>query len=753
MSAARIENASRRRFLKAGSGLALAIYLPLSATAKMKKERSFAPNAFVRIGEDDMVTVIVKHLEMGQGTYTGLPTLVAEELDADWGQIRVEGAPANTALHGNLLLGNLQGTFGSTSLANSFEQFRRAGATARAMLVAAAAERWQVSPASIGVVGGVVSHAPSGRTARFGELAAAAAELPLPDKVDLKNPADFVLIGKGVKRKDSRAKIDGSAQFTQDVRLPGMLLALVAHPPWFGARVKRFDAEQARAVRGVIDVVAIPSGVAVLATNFWAAKKGRDRLKVEWDASGAFGQCTHDIVDEFRGLLEQPGRIARNVGECAPALDAATHRLVADFEFPYLAHAAMEPLNCVVRLDADSCEIWNGEQFQTADQAAVAAVTGFAPERVKLNMLYAGGSFGRRASSKADYLVEAVHIAKAIGGRAPVKLMWTREDDMRGGYYRPMYVHRLEAGLDRDGALVAWQHRIVGQSIATGTVAEPLMVHDGVDRLSVEGATDLPYAVPNLRVELHSPQLGVPVLWFRSVGSLHTAFAIETFIDELAAKAGQDAVAFRRKLLAQQPRHLGVLELAAAKSGWGQPLDTGEDGERRGRGIAVHQCFGSVVAQVAEVTVRADRSFKVDRVVCAIDCGLAVNPDIIRAQMEGGIGFGLSAALHGQITLREGIVEQFNFTEYPILRMNEMPRVEVHIVASAASPSGVGEPATPVIGPALANALFAASGERLRQLPLRLDQALSAWGWHANAATSLHEGCTKENRPCSPSIA
>ena len=720
----------RRIFLKAGAGLTLAICLPPAAPAQQVPAVGLSPNAFVRIGEDDTVTVIVKHLEMGQGTYTGLPTLLAEELDADWARVRVEGAPADARRFGNLRLGGIQGTFGSSSLANAFEQFRRAGATARALLVAAAAERWQVDAASVTVVRGVVAHPPSGRRARFGELVAEAARLPVPDEVRLKSPAEFTLIGKDVRRKDGRAKIDGSAVFTQDVQLPGMVVALVAHPPWFGARVKSFDGAAAQAVRGVTDVVAVPSGVAVLASGFWAAKKGRDRLQIEWDGADAFQHCTHDIMDEFRPWLDRPGSVAMTAGEPA-ALPSAARRIVVELAFPYLAHAPMEPLNCVVRLDADRCEIWNGEQFQTADQAAVAAAAGLRPDQVQLNMLYAGGSFGRRASSTADYLVEAVHIARAIGGRAPVKLVWTREDDMRGGYYRPLTLHRLEAGLDAAGMPIAWHHRIVGQSIAAGTVAEPLMVRDGIDRMSVEGAIDLPYAIPHRQVELHSPKIGVPVLWYRSVGSLHNAFAVETFIDELAAAAGRDPLAYRRALLAGRPRHRAVLDLVADKAGWSRPLARGKAGERRGRGIAVHECFGTVVAQVAEVTVHRDRSVKVDRVVCAVDCGLAVNPGIVRAQMEGGIGFGLSAALHGEITLRDGVVEQFNFTEYPLLRIGEMPHVDVHIVPSAEPPSGVGEPATPVIGPAVANALFVATGERLRRLPLRLAGAPDAPAWHA----------------------
>jgi isoquinoline 1-oxidoreductase beta subunit len=544
--------------------------------------------------------------------------------------------------------------------------------------------------------------------------------LPVPDKVALKDPKDFVYIGKQVPRKDSKAKIDGSAAYTQDIKLPGMLVAVVAHPPRFGAKVKSFDAGRAKAIRGVAEVVAIPSGVAVLAPDFWTAKKGRDALSVEWDESSAFRLGTAEIMAQYRELANRPGAVARSDGNAEAALASAARRLEAEFEFPFLAHATMEPLDCVVRLSPDGCEIWNGEQSQTADQNAVAAVLGLKPEQVKINMLYAGGSFGRRASIHSDYVVEAVHIAKAIGGRAPVKLVWTREDDMRAGYYRPMYLHRISAGLDGQGKLIAWKQRIVGQSIIAGSAMEAMMVKDGIDATSVEGVRNLPYAVPNIAVDLHSPKLGVPVLWWRSVGSTHTAFSTETFLDEAAHAAGKDPVDFRRALLARHPRHLGVLELAAREAGWGAPLAPGKAGEKRGRGIAVHESFRSFVAQVAEVTVRPDGGIAVDRVVCAVDCGIAINPDVIRAQMEGGIGFGLSAALYGEITLRDGAVVQSNYTDYPLLRIGEMPKVEVHIVESQEKPTGVGEPGVPVVAPAVANALFAATGRRLRTLPLRL---------------------------------
>ena len=723
MNDIRIENESRRRFLQAGLGLTLGIYLAprvvFAGVGEDPHAEAFEPNAFVRIDTDNTVTVISKHLEMGEGTYTGLSTLVAEELDAAWEQVRVEGAPADATRYANLFLGS-QLTGGSTAIANSFEQMRRAGATARAMLVAAAAQRWHVPADTISVRQGMVVHAGTKHKATFGDLAVAAAKLPVPEHVTLKDPKQFIYIGKRFPRKDTSAKINGSAIFTQDIKLPGMLVAVVAHPPLFGAKVKSFDAQRAKAVRGVADVVAIPSGVAVLAPDFWTAKKGRDMLSVDWDESGALRLGTNEILAQFRELAATPGAVARSDGNAGQAVAQAAKHLEADYEFPYLAHAPMEPLNCVVKLGADGCEIWNGEQSQTSDQHAVAAVLGIKPEQVKINMLYAGGSYGRRASKDNDYVVEAVHIARAINGRAPVKLVWTREDDMRAGHYRPMYLHRMACGLDDKGTLVAWQHRIVGQSIMAGTGFESRMVKNGVDATSVEGAHNLPYAIQNVMVDLHSPTLQVPVQWWRSVGSSHTAFAVETFLDAAAHAAGQDPLQFRRALLAKHPRHLGVLDLAARKAGWGTPLAGTKAGERRGRGIALHKSFNTYVAQVAEVTVRPGGRFTVDRVVCAVDCGIGVNPDVIRAQMEGGIGFGLSAALYGEITLRDGEVEQSNFPAYPVVRMREMPRVDVHIVESQEKPTGVGEPGVPPIAPAVANALFAATGQRLHKLPLRL---------------------------------
>jgi len=728
MNPLRIEPVStgRRTFLKAsaalGAGLTLAIFdvdADAQATKAANPGAEFAPNAFLRIAPDNWVTVIVKHVELGQGTYTGLPMLVADELDASWSQVRVEGAGADAKRYANLFWGGAQGTGDSTALANSFEQYRQAGAAARAMLVAAAAERWKVSPEAIAVKSGVVSS--GGRKATFGELAAAAAKWPVPASPALKDPKDFVYIGKGAPRTDSKAKSTGTATYTQDVKLPDVLTAVVAHAPRFGAKVKHFDASAAEKVPGVRYVVQIPSGIAVVATNFWTAKTARDQLKVEWNEDTGFNYSSADILAEFKRLAAKPGTIARNDGDAAAAIDKAARKLEAAYEFPYLAHAAMEPMNCVVRLDADRCEVWNGEQFQTGDQAAVAAVVGLKPEQVVIHQLFAGGSFGRRANPQSDYVVEAASIAKEIGKRGvPVKLVWTREDDMRAGYYRPAYYHVLRAGLDAQGNVAGWQHRIVGQSILAGTLFEAAMVKNGVDPTSVEGAASLPYAIADLQVDLHSPQIGVPVQGWRSVGSTHTAYSTETFVDELAAAAGKDPVEFRRLLLANKPKHLSVLDLAAAKAGWGQPLPAGKAGEKRARGIAVHESFNTAVAQVVEVTVRADNTFRVDRVVCAVNCGLAVNPDNVRAQMEGGIGYGLSAALYGAITIKDGGSAQSNFHDYRVLRINEMPAIDVHIAPSTDKPTGVGEPGVPPIAPAVANALAAATGKRLRVLPLSL---------------------------------
>jgi isoquinoline 1-oxidoreductase beta subunit len=715
MSSAANVQASRRDVLKAGGALTVAFWLPgaeANAPSGAARSAGFAPNAFVRIDADGTVTVMAKHLEMGQGAYTGLATLVAEELDADWAQVRVEGAPADAKLYNNLAWGPFQGTGGSSSVANSFEQLRKAGAAARALLVTAAANRWNAPASEITVSQGVVRHT-SGKSARFGELVADAAKLPVPADVKLKDPSQYTLIGKDAARVDSREKSTGAAVFTQDIRFPGMLTAVVAHPPRFGAKLKSYDASKAKAVKGVKSVVEFTTpmhtGVAVLATDFWSAKKGRDALVVEWDESTAFARSSADLFAEYRELARKPGDSAKKEGDVDKALAGAARTLEATYEFPYLAHATMEPMNCVVRLGANECEVWNGEQFQTGDQMALAKLLGLSPQNVTIHQLYAGGSFGRRANPVSDYLVEAASIAKAAGVREPVKLVWTREEDTRAGFYRPMFVHTITAGLDAANQLVAWRHRIVGQSILLGT---PFGGPGPIDPASVEGASNLPYHIPNLSVELHSPKLPVPVQWWRSVGSTHTAYSTECFIDDIARETKQDSYAFRRQLLAKHPRHLAVLDLLADKSGWKNPRPDGEVW-----GLALHESFGSVVGEVAKLR-KTPNGPKLERIVCAVDCGLAVNPNIVAMQMESGIGYGLSAAINGAVTLKDGRVEQSNFDDYPVLRMNEMPPIDVHILASTNKPSGVGEPGTPVIAPALANALAALNGKPVRSLPL-----------------------------------
>ncbi|MGA2779184.1 MAG: xanthine dehydrogenase family protein molybdopterin-binding subunit, partial [Steroidobacteraceae bacterium] len=623
-----------------------------------------------------------------------------------------ESAPADVKLYANLAFG-MQGTGGSSAMANSWSQLREAGAKARAMLLSAAAKEWKVPEAELTTDKGVVYHAASKREASYGALSAKAAALPIPDNVTLKDPRDFKLIGQRPPRVDVPAKSDGTAQFTLDVALPGMLVALLQRPPLFGATVKSFDPAAASAVPGVVKVVQVPHGVAVVAKNFWAAKQGRDALLVDWDDSQAEKRSSSDIMAEYRHLAEQPAVSARKVGDALPAIQKAAHKVSASFEFPYLAHAPMEPLDAVVKLTSTSCEIWAGDQFQTIDQANAAKTAGLDPQHVSIHTLYAGGSFGRRANVGSDYIVEAVSIAKAYGADGtPIKLQWTREDDLHGGLYRPMYFHKLEAGLNDKKELVGWRHVIVGQSIMAGGPFE-VMVKNGIDPTSVEGAATIAYDIPNIDVNLATTKTGVPVLWWRVVGSSHTTFAVEAFIDEVAHAAGKDPFVFRRDLLAHEPRMLAVLELAAEKAGWNSgPLPKG-----KGRGIAVGEAFKTFVAQVAEVSVDEAGNVSVDRVVCAVDCGIPINPDVITAQMEGGIGFGLGAVMYGAITLKNGRIEQDNFNNYRVLRINEMPKVEVHIVHSTEAPTGVGEPGVAPIGPAVANAIFAATGKRVHMLP------------------------------------
>ena len=731
---------SRREFLRASSaltgGLVIGFYLPGSIRPALAQSQApmpaaagapaaapaapakpvYPPNAFIRIAPDNSVTIVVSKLEFGQGVMTSLPMLVAEELECDWTKVKSEHAPV-AAVYNHPAFG-IQMTGGSQSVASSWEQLRMVGAQARTMLVQAAANEWKVPVAECRAEMGEVVHT-SGKKLAYGQLADAANKLPLPEGIKLKDAKDFKLIGKSTKRLDARAKTNGSAKFGIDVKFPGMLTAVVARPPLFGAKVKSFDIEDAQGIPGVRYVAEIPSGVAIIATSFWAAKKARDKMKVVWDDTGAAKISSDALRAQYVELAKTPGAPAKQVGDPL-AMKAAAKTIVAEYVVPYLAHAPMEPLNCTVLLSADACKIWAGTQFQTVDRAAAAKVAGLDPEKVQITTMLAGGGFGRRAVPDSDWVVEAVHVGRVVRratevGKAPpaVRVVWTREDDIRGGYYRPAYVHRVEAGVDKDGRAIAWNQVIVGQSILGGTPFEAMLVKDGIDSTSVEGAME-GYTIPNVSVTLHSPKPGIPVLWWRSVGNTHTAFVKESMLDELAAAAGKDPFEYRKSLLPSESRELGTLSLAADKAGWGKPLPAG-----RARGIALHESFGTFCAQVAEVSVEGNK-IKVHKVVAAIDCGIAVNPTGIAAQVESAIAFGLSAALSGAITFKDGQVEQSNFHDYAPLRIADMPQVEVHIVPSSAPPSGVGEPGTPPIAPAVANAVFALNGKRLRSLPLKL---------------------------------
>jgi isoquinoline 1-oxidoreductase beta subunit len=720
-----ITKLNRRDFLRAGvtlgGGLILACHFnvpgPTAPAAGPGRPAPFAPNAFLRVGDDGTVTVIVNKSEMGQGVYTALPMIVAEELACDWKRVRVEAAPV-AAVYNHTVFGSMM-TGGSTSVRTEWERLAQAGAAAREMLRRAAADAWKAELSACRAENGQVVHT-DGRTLSYGELAGPAARLPLPDKVQLKDPADYSLIGRPIHRLDSPAKVDGTAVFGIDVRPDGMLTALIARPPVFGATLRRVDDAKAKAVGGVRAVVAVPAGVAVVADGFWPALQGRRALNLAWDEGPGAALSSAELRRRYAALARRPGVAARKQGDATAALARADRTLEAEYELPFLAHAPMEPLNCCVDLRADGCDIWTGTQAQTLDRDAAARIAGLPPERVRLHTTFLGGGFGRRANPASDFVTEAVQVAKAVG--RPVKVIRTREDDMRAGFYRPMSYHRITAGMDTNKWISAWRHTIVCQSIMAGT-AFAGMIQNGIDPTSVEGAADTPYAFPNILVDLHSPELPVPVQWWRSVGHSYTAFVVESFLDEAAHAAGRDPVALRRLLLSGHPRHRGVLELAVQKAGWGTPLPPG-----LGRGVAVHESFGSFVAQVAEVAVNPSGDVRVQRVVCAVDCGRIVNPDIIAAQMESAIVFGLSAALYGAITLKDGRVEQGNFDDYPLLAMDETPRVEVHIVPSTEAPGGIGEPGVPPVAPAVANAVFDATGARVRTLPLTRANVMAAMG-------------------------
>ncbi len=706
--------ANRRQFLQGASvlGLVVGFHLPIAGRALAKAHAGeFVPNAFIRIAPDNTVTVICKHIEFGQGPYTGVATILADEMDADWAQMRVESAPADVKKYANSAFG-VQGTGGSTAMANSWDQLRMAGAEARARLIAAAAKKWGVDAASITIEKGVVKG--SGGTATFGELAELAQATEVAGPFTPKHPDAWKLIGSAkLPKVDTLEKTNGTATYTIDVKMPDMLTCLIERPSRFNAKVKSFDATAALAVPGVKEVFAVPQGVAVLASGFWAAKLGRDAVKVVWDEAGTEARGSEQIVKEYTDLAGKQGSIARNDGDTDAALGAAAKVIEATYAFPYLAHAPMEPNNCVIYRTADGgVEMAFGCQMPTVDQQVAAGVLGLKPEQVTIKTLLAGGSFGRRATPAGDMAAEAAEVLKAAKHQGPIKVLWTREDDIKGGRYRPIFVHKLRGGVDKDGNISAWDQVIVGQSFMKGSPFEAGMIKDGIDVTMVEGASTLPYQVPNLRVSAHMAEVGVPTLWWRSVGSTHTAFSTETFLDQLAEVAGVDPLEIRRKLLQKHPRHLGVLELAAEKAGWGTPLPKG-----RARGLAVHESFKSFVAHVVEVSVGADGLPKVERVVVAADCGIAINPDVIKAQLEGGLGYGLSAAMFNSVDLEDGRVVQSNFHDYRVLRIDEMPVVEVHIVPSKENPTGIGEPGTPPIAPAIANAWAKLTGQHVFTLP------------------------------------
>ena len=707
---------SRRGFIlgAAAVGASLMVGYSLAAEEAGGGANPFA--GYIKIDPDNKVTVYSAHMDMGQGIYQGVATLAQEELDADWSKLVVAGASGNPALYGNLAMGGkFQLTGGSTGTASSWRRYRVAGATAKAMLIAAAARKWGLAATEIIGENGVLRARNAGVTATYGEMAALAAQEPVPADVALKDPKDWKYIGaENLPRLNSAAKTTGRQKFTIDLRLPDMLTAVMIHPPLFGARLKGFDAVKAKSIKGVVDVVATPRGVAVVARGMWEAMKARDAVSVEWDDSAAEKRGAAAMFEAYRAMADKGGEVvAVNRGDAVAALGKAAKVIEARYEFPYLAHAALEPMNAVARMNSDGVlEVWGGHQMPDLYQAMAAQVAGIAPEKVKLHVMQTGGGFGRRATPDADVIVEAVATARAIGWKAPVKVQWTREDDMRAGRYRPAYVHKIVAGLDEDGKIVALRDTIVGQSILKGSPFEAVMVKNGVDATTVEGMANQPYAIPNFRLDLTTTDMNVPVLWWRSVGSSHNAYVIEAFMDELAQAAGKDPLAYRLEMLADKPRHAAVLKLAAEKAGWAASPAAGTV-----RGVALAESFGTYVAQIVEASADKSEAPKVRRVVCAVDCGVAVNPDMIRAQMEGGIGFGLGAIMKSRITLDDGKVREGNFDEYKVLRMNEMPRVEVYIVKSAEDPKGVGEPGVPPIGPAFANAVFQATGKRVRVLP------------------------------------
>jgi isoquinoline 1-oxidoreductase beta subunit len=714
----------RRTFLKlsaaAGGGLLLSFILPRTiwnseATGATTVE-VFAPNAFIRIGRDSRVTLIMPYVEMGQGTDTSIPMLIAEELEVDLRQVTLEAAPPDDRQYANPIF-QFQVTGGSASVRAAWEPLRRAGATARTMLVSAAAQTWNVDVTSCRAEKGEVIHVPSGRRLTYGALVDRVATLPMPDHVALKDPKDFTLIGTSAKRLDAPDKVNGKAQFGIDVKVPGMKIATVAACPVFGGKLAQVDDSKAKTIKGVQQVVRLDNAVAVIAEHMWAAEQGLAALDIQWDEGPNATLSSIDIVQQLEEASRGPGVIAYEEGDVAKAMAGAAKKVEAVYQMPFLAHATMEPMNCTVQVRRDGCEVWVGSQVLARAQATAAEVTGLPLEKVQVHNQSLGGGFGRRL--EVDVIAQAVQIAKQVDG--PVKVVWTREEDIQHDKYRPYYYDRIAAGLDEEGMPIAWSHRITGSSVIARWL--PPAFKNGLDPDAVGGeAEEFSYKLPNRLVEyIRQEPPGIPTGFWRGVGPTHNVFVVESFIDELAAVTKKDPLAYRRDLLSKSPRAKAVLELAAEKAGWGQPLP-----ESQGRGLSVQFVFGSYVAQVAEVEVAKSGEVRVIRVVCAVDCGVVVNPDTVRAQMEGGIMFGLTAALFNEITLKDGRVEQSNFDDYRMLRINEAPAVEVYLVKSAEAPGGIGEPGTAALAPALTNAIFAATGKRIRKLPVNRVELHSA---------------------------
>jgi len=703
-------NLSRRSFLGTsaaiGGGLMLSLTLPLGRSEAASSD-SFAPNAFIRIGSDSQVVLTMPYVEMGQGTYTSIPMLIAEELDVSLKQVWLEHAPPNEKLYANPLLG-VQATGNSNAMRGAWKPLREAGATARIMLVAAATKRWGVDAKSCRTEDGEVIHVPTGRRLKYGEVVADAANMPVPGNVTLKSPGDFKLIGTRAKRLDAPEKVNGTALYGIDARPAGVKIATLAQSPVFGGRVKSVDDTAAKAVKGVRQIVRLDDAVAVVADHMGAAKKGLAALKIEWDDGQHAKLATEEIARKLEQATLGSGAVAQNIGDADKAMASAATKVEASYQVPFLAHATMEPMNCTVHFRKDECEIWIGNQAVARVQAMAAKEAGLSPDKVIIRNHLIGGGFGRRL--EADGAVRAVQIAKHVDG--PVKVVWTREEDIQHDMYRPYWFDRISAGLDKQGKPVAWKNRFAGSSVIARWL--PLAFKDGLDPDSTEGAIDLVYDLPNFHVEyVRAEPPGIPTAFWRSVGPSHNVFVTESFIDELAAAAKQDAVAYRRALLGKSPRAKAVLDLAAEKAGWGQPLPKGT-----GRGVSLQFAFGSWLALVAEVEVSKAGTVRVQRVVCAIDCGTVINPDTVQAQIQSGIIFGATAALYGEITLKDGRVEQTNFDTYQMLRMNETPTIEVHVVESTEPPGGMGETGTSAIVPAIANAVFAAAGRRLRKMPV-----------------------------------